>query len=204
MDILQHVLNNGGILAIVLSTVSTVDTYQFIYRREYKFMKNIITKILILTCMTVFLAACSDDQGKMKALTELKKAEIELMTVNKMGAPVYTKNLYKNASSIYTSAARLVDDEKYADAHLKLKDFNNVIQEIKTEIANAKRQEANALAAQSTTQVYYVVKGDSLWKIAKKALGNPFKWMAIYNLNKDLIKNPDLIFPGQQFKIPQK
>ena len=97
-----------------------------------------------------------------------------------------------------------MDDEKYADAHLKLKDFNNVIQEIKTEIANAKRQEANALAAQSTTQVYYVVKGDSLWKIAKKALGNPFKWMAIYNLNKDLIKNPDLIFPGQQFKIPQK
>jgi nucleoid-associated protein YgaU len=52
--------------------------------------------------------------------------------------------------------------------------------------------------------VYTVVKGDCLWKIAKKDefYGNGFAWPVIYNANRDQIKNPDLIYPKQQFKIP--
>ena len=51
--------------------------------------------------------------------------------------------------------------------------------------------------------VYYVVqKGDTLGKIAKAYPG--VTWKQIYEANKDVIKNPDLIFPGQKFKIPRK
>ena len=46
---------------------------------------------------------------------------------------------------------------------------------------------------------YVVVKGDSLSKIGKK-LG--VKWGAIYEANKDKIKNPDHIEPGWKLKIP--
>ncbi len=51
---------------------------------------------------------------------------------------------------------------------------------------------------------YTVVKGDYLWKIAKKDefYGNGFAWPVIYNANRDQIKNPDLIYPKQEFKIP--
>ena len=51
---------------------------------------------------------------------------------------------------------------------------------------------------------YTVVKGNSLWRIAKKPehYNNPFAWPEIYNANKDQIKNPDLIYPDQVFKIP--
>jgi hypothetical protein len=51
---------------------------------------------------------------------------------------------------------------------------------------------------------YTVVKGDHLWGIAKKSehYGNPFAWPVIYQANRDQIKNPDLIFPNQNFKIP--
>jgi nucleoid-associated protein YgaU len=51
---------------------------------------------------------------------------------------------------------------------------------------------------------YTVVKGDHLWGIAKKKehYGNPFAWPVIYKANRDKIKNPDLIFPKQVFKIP--
>ncbi len=51
---------------------------------------------------------------------------------------------------------------------------------------------------------YTVVKGDYLWKIAKKKehYGNGFAWPKIYNANKDKIKNPDLIYPNQVFAIP--
>lgn len=52
-------------------------------------------------------------------------------------------------------------------------------------------------------RTYTVVKGDSLSKIAKQFYGNATEWKRIYEANKDVIKNPDLIYPGQTFKIPE-
>jgi len=51
-------------------------------------------------------------------------------------------------------------------------------------------------------RTYTVVKGDSLSKIAKALMGDAQKWRLIYEANKDTIKNPDLIRPGQVLKIP--
>lgn len=49
----------------------------------------------------------------------------------------------------------------------------------------------------------YVVKpGDSLWGIAQSQLGSGLRWNEIYKLNMGTIQNPDLIFPGQTFKLP--
>lgn len=52
--------------------------------------------------------------------------------------------------------------------------------------------------------MYQVVRGDHLWGIAKKKehYGNGFAWPNIYNANRDQIKNPDLIYPKQVFKVP--
>jgi len=51
---------------------------------------------------------------------------------------------------------------------------------------------------------YKVVRGDHLWGIAKKKAhyGNAFAWPIIYKANRDQIKDPDLIYPDQVFKIP--
>lgn len=49
---------------------------------------------------------------------------------------------------------------------------------------------------------YTVKSGDCLWNIAKKQLGNGADYTKIYNLNKDKIKNPNLIYPGQVFTLP--
>lgn len=51
---------------------------------------------------------------------------------------------------------------------------------------------------------YTVVRGDCLWNIAKKPdiYSNAFAWPKIYQANRDQIKNPDLIYPKQIFKIP--
>lgn len=50
---------------------------------------------------------------------------------------------------------------------------------------------------------YTVVRGDYLWKISGKPdiYGDPYQWMRIYTYNRDQIKDPDLIFPDQIFKI---
>lgn len=51
---------------------------------------------------------------------------------------------------------------------------------------------------------YTVVRGDHLWGIARKQehYGNGFAWPVIYGANRDQIKNPDLIYPDQVFKVP--
>ncbi len=47
-----------------------------------------------------------------------------------------------------------------------------------------------------------VKSGDSLSKIAKQEYGDASKWPLIFEANKDVLKDPDKIFPGQQLKIP--
>lgn len=54
-----------------------------------------------------------------------------------------------------------------------------------------------------STGSYTVVKGDCLWSIAKKLLGNGARYTEIYELNRDKIGKPNLIYPGQILAIPQ-
>ncbi len=56
----------------------------------------------------------------------------------------------------------------------------------------------------TTTRTYTVKSGDSLWRIAQNLLGKGSRYTEIYNLNKDKIKNANLIYPGQVLTIPAK
>ena len=49
---------------------------------------------------------------------------------------------------------------------------------------------------------YQVQKNDSLYKIAKTQLGSGDRWSEIFESNKDVIKDPSLIYSGQILKIP--
>ena len=49
-----------------------------------------------------------------------------------------------------------------------------------------------------------VKPGDSLWAISQQQLGDGSRWQEIYELNKDKISDPDLIYPGQEFQLPAK
>ena len=49
---------------------------------------------------------------------------------------------------------------------------------------------------------YTVAKGDTLWAIAKKLLGDGSRWPEIHALNKDKVSNPNRIYPGQVLTIP--
>ena len=50
-----------------------------------------------------------------------------------------------------------------------------------------------------------VTKGECLWWIAeyKQVYNDPFMWPLIFKANRDQIKNPDLIYPGQVFSVPR-
>jgi len=59
-------------------------------------------------------------------------------------------------------------------------------------------------SSSTATKIYEVVSGDSLSKIAKREYGNANDWPRIFEANKDIIKDPNKIFPGQKLKIPPK
>lgn len=50
--------------------------------------------------------------------------------------------------------------------------------------------------------VYTVKKGDYLSKIAKEVYGDAMKYNIIFEANKPMLKDPDLIYPGQVLYIP--
>jgi nucleoid-associated protein YgaU len=49
-----------------------------------------------------------------------------------------------------------------------------------------------------------VQPGNSLWRIARRTYGDGVQFTVIYEANKDNIRNPDLIYPGQIFQLPKK
>lgn len=86
--------------------------------------------------------------------------------------------------------------------------------------ASAKRQEAagpqasatdSAPEASSPSAVVVpkittttVSRGDSLWRISRLTYGDGARYAVIYKANRDQIRNPDRIYPGQVFVLPAK
>lgn len=71
------------------------------------------------------------------------------------------------------------------------------------------RQESNTSTppvysggSNSGSRTYTVKSGDSLSKIAKQFYGDPMKYMAIFEANTHILKDPNLIHPGQELIIP--
>ena len=62
---------------------------------------------------------------------------------------------------------------------------------------------ADIQVADTTVYARHTVKsGESLSKIAKHYYKDPMKYNAIFKANSDILKNPDLIHPGQELVIP--
>lgn len=54
----------------------------------------------------------------------------------------------------------------------------------------------------STANSIVVQPGNSLWRMARRSYGSGWQYSVIYEANKDQIRDPDLIYPGQIFKLP--
>ncbi len=61
---------------------------------------------------------------------------------------------------------------------------------------------AENLASMADGTFVIVQPGNSLWRIARRAYGSGFRYSVIYAANQGEILDPDMIFPGQVFKLP--
>jgi LysM repeat protein len=86
------------------------------------------------------------------------------------------------------------------DDQAELQRLRDRVSELEREHTQAAPAPAPAPAAQQRT--YTVKSGDTMRRIAEHFYGDEMKWKRIYEANRDKIKNPDLIHPGQEFIIP--
>ena len=71
-------------------------------------------------------------------------------------------------------------------------------------VTDVKIDNMEAPAPASDVDYYTIASGDSLSKIAKKFYGNAMDYPKLFDANREVIKDPDLIYPGQKIRIPPK
>lgn len=76
-------------------------------------------------------------------------------------------------------------------------DFSNVV------AGGSSTAPKPAPAPAAAPRTHTVVKGDTLSKIARQAYGDANQWKKIFEANRDILKDPDRIFPGQVLKLPE-
>ena len=63
--------------------------------------------------------------------------------------------------------------------------------------------EADNAAGSTKVKAVTVQKGSTLWAISREAYGEGVLYVRVFEANRDRIRNPDLIYPGQVFTVPQ-
>ena len=71
-------------------------------------------------------------------------------------------------------------------------------------VTEVKIDAVEAPAPTPDVEYYTIVGGDSLSKIAKKYYGDAMDYKNLFEANREVIKDPDLIYPGQKIRIPPK
>lgn len=96
------------------------------------------------------------------------------------------------------------EGDKYVQISLiEYRPFNKLILPLEVNRETGKKTKTTiATANPKSTGYHVVVKGDTLWSIAKKYYGDGSKCNIIFNANKDKIKNPNIISIGQKLFIP--
>lgn len=87
------------------------------------------------------------------------------------------------------------------DMKIETKEFTLIIERQKSTETESLIQ-AYDQSSNVNYQVHVVVSGDTLWHLAERFLGNPF-WYKLL-ADSSMIKNPDLIYPGDKIHIITK
>lgn len=100
-------------------------------------------------------------------------------------------NISQKAESLFGST--LKDNISLLSTEVKKQSVNSLTQKGLKKEVNVTKQ---------STFSYKVKKGDCLWKIAKKMYGNGNLWILIFDKNKEILKNPDLLYANIDIVMP--
>jgi nucleoid-associated protein YgaU len=175
-------------------------------------MKKVSLSILCLL-LTLFLAGC------VKTYTYQVEREDQVLTGNRgviMGEapePVLDRKATRTMLGVdvtlppskeYKAERRELEEEQFAGEREEIAGEAVVRVEPKKELREFITKKEEIKKERQPQEITYTIqKGDTLQKIAKKFLGRSSRWSEIYQENKDIIKSPEKIYPGQVIIIPQ-
>ena len=101
-------------------------------------------------------------------------------------------------TGVYTLRVDQVDDEGTVTSRTE-----TPFKRETPEILQAASQSNPADTAQVRVSVVTVQPGSTLWAIASENYGDGALYVRVFEANRDNIRDPDMIFPGQVFTVPQ-
>jgi LysM repeat protein len=136
------------------------------------------------------------------------KVQEAIATVQGMGLPVRAlrAEVEGKVVTLRGRAADLAAKTRIMDEFNKLVETDNTLNMIELDEkphAPAPAPAAEAAPAPAAQRIHEVVSGDTLGALAKKYYGNAGKYMKIFEANRDILNDPNLIKVGQKLKIPE-
>ena len=113
-----------------------------------------------------------------------------------------TKTVTISESTSSTSTSESASESTSAEAKGETKEEELTLFERVRMLSKTRETSNSPEPPKNTVKTHTVVKGDSLWNIAKKYYGDGSKYNLILEVNKDKIKNANSIYPGQVLTIP--
>lgn len=162
-------------------------------------LKNEMTKVddeVTSVWQEIYAMLGTDEAGVNEFRNNLESLENEVDGLSALTAD----ELYQHRKEIDELEARLSDFKKSKISALT--EMQDKIATIEGKIASLR----TILESATPYEEYTVIKGDYLWKISKKEeiYSDPYQWIRIYTYNRDQIKDPDLIYPEQIFKVQRR
>jgi hypothetical protein len=165
-------------------------------------------------------------QLQKSAILKIDEAKKEIETAESAEAQNYAPEELANAKSSFLLAQNNLTENKFNEAIINAEEAIRYAKNAKLKTEERKRAEEEAKLAKKeelpATEIKVSKDGkykiwktytvrliphrrDCLWRIAEYDFiyNNPWKWPIIYKANKHQIKDPDLIYPGQVFDIPE-
>jgi len=169
---------------------------------------------------------------KATAAKKIEEAQAAIDAAKGSEAAKLSPNDIKAAEESLAQAKSLFNDGKYKESMIASGQAINIAQGVSSKKAVAvapiveqqgkegvavkkegavKEEEKEAIQKKVEEETEYTLykvkynpaKRDCLWRIAEKFYNDGFKWKVIYDANRDIVKNPDLIKPGWILKIPK-
>ena len=168
-----------------------------------------IARLLAAVALIGLLAGCAttgDDKAATaeQAIAEAKAANAEAAALGfewrdtgqliKDAQAAFDAEDYDKALELANLALAQAEDAKRQAAAENQKFLDRTSSDI---------DESMAAGASALPDNYTVVRGDNLWNISGKSdiYADPYQWPLIFKANRSQIKDPDLIYPGQNFAI---
>lgn len=184
---------------------------------------------LLLLVGIIFVTGCEDVEIKKAYEKEVQRAELQLQDLNASGAKVLATDEYESALNAYNRARKRAKQKRYLDAKTdilifyELSDFailksakekekfklmaSELGSDSVTPTPELKETTAPVQKSKQTAQEpthYTVKKGEWLYDIARKTYGQSEDWKTIYELNKEQIKDPNQLYPGQEIRLREE